>query len=487
MYCSDTRINQAGPAMFRSISLALFVVSTLNSFATAEDAKRPNIVLILADDLGYETLGCDGGESYKTPNLDALAAAGVRFDRCYVQPLCTPTRVGLMTGMSNARNYIEFGAMDPNATTFGNLLKQVGYATAMAGKWQLGRDKDLPQKVGFDETCLWQHTRIPPRYANPGPEYNGTPRDFKNGEYGPDLVSDFALGFVEKNRSKQFFLYYPMMLTNAPYQPPPDSADYDPKAHGEKVHHDNKHFGDMVAYMDKLVGKVVTKLDDLKLRDNTLILFLGDNGTGRGITSQLRGVSYTGGKGLTNARGMHVPIIANSPGHIKAGTVNDDLIDSTDFLPSVCAAAGAKVPSNLKIDGQSFWPQLMGETGQPREWIYTWYAQNGISPRYEFVTTKDHKLYRDGKFFDLKQDPYEEGAPKNAADLKGDEAKTAAKLQAVLDQYADARPAEFVADVGALPEAVARTVRADDVVIVMGAGSIGELPQQLVQMSGGAA
>src|SRR5215813_5483994 len=149
--------------MFRIIFFALSASLFLHSSSGAANAKRPNVVLILADDLGYEALGCDGGESYKTPNLDALAAAGMRFDRCYVQPLCTPTRVGLMTGMSNARNYIEFGSMDPNATTFAKLLKPAGYTTAMAGKWQLGRDKDLPEKFGFDETCLWQQTRRPPR------------------------------------------------------------------------------------------------------------------------------------------------------------------------------------------------------------------------------------------------------------------------------------------------------------------------------------
>src|SRR5262245_53226918 len=135
--------------MFRPIIFALFGALFIHTGSFAAEARRPNIVLILADDLGYETLGCNGGQSYKTPNLDALAAAGMRFDRCYVQPLCTPTRVGLMTGMSNARNYIEFGTMDPNATTFGNLLKKAGYATAIAGKWQLGRNKDLPQKFGF--------------------------------------------------------------------------------------------------------------------------------------------------------------------------------------------------------------------------------------------------------------------------------------------------------------------------------------------------
>jgi arylsulfatase A len=426
--------------MFRSITLALSVALIVGGIAHTADAKKPNIVLILADDHGYETLGANGGETYKTPNLDALAATGMRFDRCYVQPLCTPTRVGLMTGMSNARNYIAFGNMEPKSTTFGNLLKNAGYATAIAGKWQLGHDKDLPQRFGFDESCLWQHTRRPPRYANPGLEYNGVERDFNKGEYGPDLVNDFALKFIEKNRSKPFFLYYPMILTHAPYQPTPDSSDWDPKAQGEKVNHDNKHFADMVAYMDKLVGKVVTKLDDLKLRDNTLILFLGDNGTGKGLRSKLRGVEYPGGKGNTNARGMHVPLVANWPGHIRPGTTNDDLIDSTDFLPTICAAAGAKSPSSLKMDGHSFWPQLMGEKGQPREWIYTWYAQDGVSPIREFVMTKEFKLYRGGRFYDLKKDPFEDHDPKRVADLSGEEGKIAGKLKEVLAQYADARP-----------------------------------------------
>ena len=202
--------------MFRKSFVALAAIVLATNSALAADAQKPNIILIMADDLGYETLGCNGSESYKTPNLDELAATGVRFDRCQVQPVCTPTRVQLMTGISNARNYINFGNMDQKATTFGNLFKNAGYATGIAGKWQLGRDKDLPQRFGFDEACLWQHTRRPPRYANPGLEYNGEERDFTNGEYGPDLVNDFALEFITKNKSKPFFLYYPMMLTHSP-------------------------------------------------------------------------------------------------------------------------------------------------------------------------------------------------------------------------------------------------------------------------------
>ena len=211
----------------------------------------------------------NGGESYQTPNLDRLAAEGMRFENCHVQPLCTPTRVQLMTGMSNARNYFQFGQIDRNATTFAHLLKQAGYATGIAGKWQLGRGKRLPQRMGFDESCLWQHTRRPPRFANPGLEYNGEERDFNEGEYGPELVNDFALDFIMRHKEGPFLLYYPMILTHAPFQPTPDSANWDPKAVGERANRNDKHFADMTAYMDKMVGRLVAKLDDLGIREKT--------------------------------------------------------------------------------------------------------------------------------------------------------------------------------------------------------------------------
>lgn len=426
---------------------SLFLLGlALTACALTVHARQPNIILILADDLGYETLRCDGGESYHTPNLDKLAATGVRFDRCNVQPLCTPTRLQLMTGQYNVRNYIAWATIDPKSTTFATLLRNAGYATAIAGKWQLGHDKDLPRKLGFDEYCLWQHTRRPPRYANPGLEYNGEERDFKNGEYGPDLINEFALEFIAKcarDKSKPFLLYYPMMLTHAPYQPTPDSPDWDPKAMGEEVNHAPKHFADMVAYTDKLVGRVVNKVDELGIRDDTLIIFLGDNGTGLGTKSRFKGAEFVGGKSLTNARGMHVPLIANWPGHTPAGATNDDLIDSTDFLPTLCDAAGVKTPQNVAIDGRSFFPQILGQPGQPREWIYTWYARNGAPPIREFVTTKKYKLYRNGDFVDLRTDPYEDRTPRKLADISGAEADAAMKMAVVLKQFADARPAQL--------------------------------------------
>ncbi len=429
-------------------SLLGFLAVTLNGSLFA---RQPNIILILADDLGYETLHCNGGESYHTPNLDQLAATGIRFNRCNVQPLCTPTRLQLMTGQYNVRNYIAWATIDPNSTTFATLLRNAGYATAIAGKWQLGHDKNLPRELGFDEFCLWQHTRRPPRYANPGLEYNGEERDFKNGEYGPDLVNKFALDFIAKcaqNPSKPFLLYYPMMLTHAPYQPTPDSPDWDPKAMGEGVNHAPKHFADMVAYMDKLVGSVVAKVNELGIRGDTLIFFLGDNGTGLGTKSQFKGATFIGGKSTTTARGMHVPLIANWPGHTPARTANDDLIDSTDILPTLCESAGVVIPKDLTIDGRSFFPQILGRPGQPREWIYTWYAPDGAPPIREFVTMKKYKLYRNGRFYNLERDPYEDETPAKMTDLTGDEAAAAKKMKSVLNQFADARPAHLQKSAG---------------------------------------
>src|SRR5262245_52864178 len=290
--------------LFAALCVAGFFEAT-PARAHAKPAKRPpNVVLILADAFGYECVGANGGTSYRTPNLDKLAAAGMRFTRCYVQPLCTPTRAQLMTGIYNVRNYVQFGHLDPRATTFAQLFRRAGYATGMVGKWQLGQGFDLPKHFGFDEYCLWQLNRRPPRYANPGLEINGKAIDYKNGEYGPDLVNDYALDFVKRSKDRPFLLYYTMMLTHDPFQPTPDSPDWDPKAMGEMVNRNVKHFGEMTTYMDKLIGKLMARLDELGLRENTLIVFVGDNGTGRGVTSRMGSQEVHGGKGLTTSAGM---------------------------------------------------------------------------------------------------------------------------------------------------------------------------------------
>lgn len=420
-----------------ALSLLCFLIAAV---ASAAPATRPNVILFLADDLGYETIGANGGTSYRTPVLDKLAATGARFTQCYVQPLCTPTRVQLMTGRYNVRNYINFGNMDPKAATFGNQLKQAGYATCIAGKWQLGQDPELPKKFGFDEHCLWQHTRRPPRYANPGLEINGVERDYNKGEYGPDLVNDYVLDFVARKKDVPFFVYYTSILTHDPYQPTPHSPDWDPTLQGEAAKRDVKHFGEMVEYMDTLIGKVVARLDALGIRDNTILLFLGDNGTGRGTPSRMGDRIVIGGKGTTTDTGMHVPLIASWPKGIAAGKVYDDLIDSTDFFPTVVEAAGAKLPAGVTLDGRSFLPQLRGMRGQPRDWIYSWYSprqQADLTVR-EFAFNARYKLYRTGEFYDLTGDLAEK-SPLKVASLAGERAAAARMLQGALDRYEKVR------------------------------------------------
>lgn len=426
-----------------AVVLSLFgLIGPVLADDSAEKPRRPNIVLVLADDLGYECVGANGGESYRTPHLDRLAATGVRFDQCHVQPLCTPTRVQLMTGKYNVRNYLSFGTLVRTETTFAQLLKQAGYATGICGKWQLGHEKDSPKHFGFDEACLWQHTRRPPRYANPGLEYNGEQRDFKHGEYGPTLVNDFALDFIERHQARPFFLYYPMILTHNPFQPTPDSSDWDPEAEGEAVHHDVKHFADMTAYMDKMIGRLDAKLAELGIRDNTLLLFVGDNGTNSTVTSRFRGADYQGGKGTTTARGTHVPMIASWPAIIGQGCINNDLVSSADFLPTLCAAAGVATPAD--VDGVSFLPQLQGRRGSPREWLYCWYSprqRRNLTVK-EFAFDQHYKLYRDGRLFDLRADPFE-SRPLEASERTAPVAEAEAKLRAVLGRFDSARPAEL--------------------------------------------
>lgn len=425
--------------------LRLFFALTLCWIVTSSSANenvRPNIILIMADDFGYECVTANGGESYQTPNLDRLAREGVRFEHCHVQPLCTPTRVQLMTGIYNVRNYLNFGTLLRTEQTFGHYLQEAGYATGICGKWQLGREPDSPQHFGFQESCLWQHTRRPPRYANPGLEYNGVEKDFVKGEYGPDLVNDFALDFITRHKDHPFFLYYPMMLTHDPFQPTPDSQDWDPTTTGETAKRNVKHFADMTAYMDKLIGKLDSHLQQLGVRDQTLLIFIGDNGTQKTVTSRFQGREYQGGKGTTTVRGTHVPLIVSWPSKLRAGRVQAELISSVDILPTLCEVAG--IPMTKKMDGLSFLPQLLGQSAPSRQWLYSWYSprqQSNLTVK-EFVFDKNYKLYRTGEFYHIANDLNEQH-PIARASAAGETAIALSKLQAALDQFTDARPVEL--------------------------------------------
>jgi arylsulfatase A len=427
---------------FLKTAATIGAASMIPHRVSAADPKapdRPNMILIMADDLGYECIGANGGTSYKTPVLDKMAQTGVRFEHCYSQPLCTPSRVKIMTGIYNVRNYVKFGVLDRKQTTFAHLLKKSGYSTCVVGKWQLGPQGDSPQHFGFDESCLWHHVRRTSRYPNPGLEVNGKSVDYTDGKYGPDVVSDFACDFMERNKSKPFVVYYPMILTHCPFEPTPDSADWDPKSKGSKSYKgDAKYFGDMVAYTDKIVGKFLSKLDELGLRERTMVLFVGDNGTDKPVVSMMNGRKVVGGKGSMTDAGTRAPFIANWPGVIPKGKVCNDLVDFSDFTPTLCEAAGVEVPTELKIDGRSILPQLKGQTGDPRDWIYCWYSRAGGSNGKEWARNQRYKLYRKGGFFDISKDVLEK-KPLKAVELSDDAKKARGILQKALDKYENSR------------------------------------------------
>ncbi len=386
-----------------------FFFAVAISFGYAAD--RPNVIVIMADDMGYECVSANGSKMYHTPHLDALAASGMRFEHAHSQPICTPSRVQIMTGIYNNRNYVKFGHLDPEAVTFGNLMKQAGYSTCIAGKWQLEGGYEGVKNFGFDRHCLWQLLRRPSRYPNPGLEIDGEQKDFKNGEFGPYLVNDYLCDFLTEHQDAEepFFIYYPMIEPHWPFVPTPGSEDWDSTmwkdAKGEPGgYRDQKYWDGMVTLTDAMVGRLVAKVDELGLRENTLILFTCDNGTYAELQSEFQGGTYPGGKGSTKDNGTHVPFIVSWPGTIAAGEVRQELVDFSDVLPTIVEAAGADIPDF--VDGHSLLPLFKGSaTYEPRKTIYCWYERNGDRAKAsQHVRNQRYKLYADGRFYDTRED-----------------------------------------------------------------------------------
>jgi arylsulfatase A len=422
---------------FKSLCAAL---ACLAFGAALAEEKRPNIILIMADDMGVENLSCYGSKVYETPHLDALAASGIRFAHAHSQPICTPSRVQIMTGIYNHRNYIRFAHLDPGAITFANLLRDAGYATAIGGKWQLGGDYEQVRRFGFDRHCLWQLNRKPSRYPNPGLEIDGERKDFKNGEFGPDLVNGYLRDFIreQKDRGQPFFIYYPMMLPHWPFVPTPDHPDWDPAMWRDAEvepggFRSQKYWDAFVRYTDKMVGRLVATLDETGQRENTLVIWTADNGTYTGIVSDFKGRPYPGGKGGTKDNGTHVGFIASWPGRIRPGQESDSLVDFTDVLPTLTAAAGIACPEG--IDGVSLMPVFEDRPlERKKEAIYCWYQRNGVRDQAS-QHTRDarYKLYATGRFHDTLKDPMEkrdlakDGVPEDLTTIH-------ARLKTVLDR-----------------------------------------------------
>ncbi|QHV96612.1 sulfatase-like hydrolase/transferase [Spirosoma endbachense] len=424
--------------MFIRLLSALILTSSLGWFGPTPTLKPapapPNVVFILADDFGYELIGANGGLSYKTPNLDKMAREGVRFDNCFSMPLCTPSRLQLMTGKHNFRNYERFGYLNTSQKTFANLFKDAGYTTAIAGKWQLAGGPDTVRHFGFDQFCLWQIDKSDfwDRYKDPILAENQLGQK-RMGAYGPDEEVKFLTNFIEQNQQRKFFVYYPMTLTHDPFQPTPDIPEF--KSFKINGTNDTTYFKNMVQYADRLVGQMINKLDSLKLLENTVIIFAGDNGTSVNITSQTRQGPVKGNKGYTTSAGNHVPLLVYWKGHTPSGVTRSELVDFTDVLPTMLDVAGLKKPDNFMVDGQSFWPAAMGKAGKKRDWVYSDYnPKRNDFPARKYAQTQKYKLYSDGQFFDYQNDPLE-NKPLSLVSLSENTRKVYDQLSKVMAHY----------------------------------------------------
>ena len=305
-----------------------------------------------------------------------------------------------------------------------------------------------PYWAGFDEYALWQvtpgnqdNTGRDTRFSKPMIRTNGQRCRYLSDDYGPDVVSDYGLDFMEKavEDKNPFLLYYPMILTHCPFSPTPDSENWltdDTTVMTYKGNAD--YFEDMVAYTDDIVGRFYSKIHELGIEDNTILIFTGDNGTDVPVVSKFNGIEVAGAKGKTTDAGTKVPLIIYAKDQIIHG-VNSNLIDLTDIMPTICQAAEIEIPSSPNIDGISFWPQLVGEKSNPRAWIYCWYSRNGIDSLAQ-VFARDHKykLYADGEFYSLTDDPLE-ADPLSQGELSKEQINVRIKLKGVIDQYANRR------------------------------------------------
>ena len=385
-------------------SNAVFFVFSIVLLSNLGLADQPNILLIMADDVGSDAIGCYGGQSYPTPHIDALCSGGKKFNHGYAMPVCHPSRVCLMTG----RYPFRFGKAGfkwgdyPKAAegiSIGDRMKEGGYATAVAGKWQLCMMKDdltQPKRTGFDEWCLfgWHEGG---RFHDPYLYQNGKLRNDTSGQYGPDLYVEFLTDFMKRNHEagKPFFAYYPMALCH-------DVTD-DLKGKHVAFYQDERWltYAEMISSMDDMVGRLVATLDQMGIRENTLIIFTTDNGTAGSsylsvdengkmvrpkVLSIRNGKVVPGGKGKLDDTGTRVPFIANWPGKIEAGSETDEMVDLTDLLPTVAEVAGLK-DDGVSRDGISFAPVLFGkERERTRPWIYTEHSGKKMHPFSAFPT-----------------------------------------------------------------------------------------------------
>lgn len=402
---------------------------------------RPNIILIMVDDFGHECVESYGGESYETPQLSRMASEGAQFNHAHSQNICTPSRVQIMTGKYNVRNYTRFANLDHSEYTFGNALRKAGYATCIAGKWQLGGSAQTIKNLGFDEHCLWRiNGANDERYVSPTLLTNGKSEVFP-GLYGPRLQQDFVASFIQRNKSNPFFVYYPMTLPHYPFQPTPDSDDWDPTR--DPYFNDTLYFKDMVSYLDKLVGELIDLLIEEGIEENTLLIFTSDNGTDHRIHSLQNGLSIAGAKGKMTQDATHVPFLVRWPAVVYKNTQINGLIDFSDIFATLMDAADIDNLNQLEKnqrDGYSFLPLLTGAKKEIRDHSFCWYMERtDMTDIKSFIQNKDYKLHNDGRFINKSADRFEQ-EPIAVSTLLEEQKKLKAKFKTKMDDYLGLRP-----------------------------------------------
>jgi len=434
-----------GGFMFLARVSTLLMVPLLLACGTLKTERstreRPNLIVILADDLGSEAFGCYGGESYRTPNVDRLAREGVRFRNAFTQPLCTPTRVELLTGRSNARNYRAFSVLDPAERTFAEVLRQHGYRTCAVGKWQLLAAEHYPKPVrgsgsapeqaGFDRHALWQVEALGERHWAPTLTIDGRTRKHGEDEYGPDIALEFAKRWIDDGRDQPFVLFWPMILPHGPFIAPPatDGPRHPPG--------DVAQFGPMVEYVDTLVGALGDHLRARDLSRNTMVIFVGDNGSPRQARSVRRGVRVKGGKSQPTDRGSRVPFVVWAPGRVDGEQVIDDPVSTVDIFATLLDAADIDLPTDRPLDGWSFLPRILGSIVPHREWVTFHHHPRPVtrpnSKPQRWARDARWQLFEDGRLFDTEGDPELKRPRPRGAGASMNENAARARLEAALE------------------------------------------------------
>lgn len=400
--------------------------TSANQTETFNAQRKPNVILIMCDDIGYEVPTVNGGQSYETPNIDLIAKRGMRFTQCHSSPFCAPSRWMLLTGKYNFRNFLSYGIMGTDQRTIANMLHDNGYTTAAYGKWALDGGEQSVGIFGFDQYTIWNPYKDyegddpnkGSHYKDPQIYENGSflPDSLTKGKFGDDIFTDSLMNLVSSNKHHSFFAYYAMTLCHIPFTPTPDDPEFATwKAGHRNDLADSIWYPNMIRYTDKLIGRIVQHVKDENLANQTaIIVVFGDNGCPQGITSYFNGLPVAGGRQSHKENGTHVALYVFWPGRVAPGTVNDDLIDFTDFLPTIAEIADAQLPVNYgALDGVSFAPRLYGEAGTPREWIFDHYQpfpDHPGSQLYRWVQDKTYKLYdtsstkQGGKFYNIVSD-----------------------------------------------------------------------------------